>query len=102
LRHGQPPADDLLRVGGKRQLRRQLTAPADGSVTVSYTATPDRPDMAIFVMEGSCYTGNCIGSSLDEGERHDITFAVTQGVTYYIDLEAPSQQPSYTLTLTCS
>jgi hypothetical protein len=80
----------------------EFTAPEDGSVTVSYTASPDQPDMMIFVMEGWCYNGNCIGKSTDDGDRHDYTFPVTQGVMYYIDLEAPSQQPSYTLTLTCN
>lgn len=72
------------------------------SVTVQYTAMPDQPDMAIFVLEGICDTGACIGKSTDDdGDRHNFTFDVTAGTTYYIDLEAPSAQPQYTIWLSC-
>ncbi len=78
------------------------TASADGTITVSYTASPDRPDMAIFVMEGSCHSKLCVADSTTTGDRHSVTVPVKAGLTYYIDLEAPSNQPDYTLQLACN
>lgn len=43
----------------------------------------------------------CIGDSTSDGQRHDLTFDAQAGLTYYIDLEAPSQQPNYTLSVAC-
>ena len=71
-----------------------------GEVTVTHTG--NRDDMAIFVMEGSCHAGLCIGDSTTSGDPKSITFTARAGVIYYIDLEAPSAQPSYTITLTCN
>jgi hypothetical protein len=57
--------------------------------------------MAMFVMKGSCDSHLCVGDSTSDGQRHDLTFDAEVGLTYYIDLEAPSQQPNYTLSVAC-
>jgi cysteine-rich repeat protein len=72
-----------------------------GKVTVTYTASPDQPDMGLFIMTGSCHSALCTADSSSDGKRHDVSFDAVAGVTYFIDLEAPSQQPDYTLSLQC-
>src|SRR5690606_5398622 len=69
------------------------------TVTASYTSSPEQNDGAIFVLEGSCHTGLCAASSLDVGDRHSVTFDAVAGVTYYLVLELPSFQPTYTIQL---
>lgn len=52
-------------------------------------------------MKGSCHTKLCVGDSTTTGNSHDLTFDAVAGATYYIDLEAPSQQPNFTINVAC-
>jgi cysteine-rich repeat protein len=78
-----------------------FAATTTGRVTVTYSADPDQTDIALFVMRGSCHGNLCVGDSTSEGDRHDVSFDAVAGTTYYFDLEAPSEQPDYTLTVSC-
>jgi cysteine-rich repeat protein len=76
-------------------------ADKSGPVTVNFTGKPDQADMAMFVMRGACHDKLCFADSTSDGERHDVSFDAEAGVTYYIDLEAPSFQPNFSITLQC-
>jgi cysteine-rich repeat protein len=77
-----------------------FAATADAHVTVKFTASPDQTDMAMFVLRGSCHAKLCSADSR-LGDRHTASFDAVAGTTYYVVIEAPSNQPSYTATLTC-
>ena len=70
-------------------------AQSSGSVTATFTSSPDPGDGAIAVMEGSCHNQLCIATSLDSGDYHSVTWDVIAGLTYYIDLELPSQAAQF-------
>lgn len=70
-------------------------------VTVTNTVSPDRPDTAMFLMRGSCHTALCVADSRMGSDEHTLEFDAEAGVTYYIDFEAPSFQPSYSISLGC-
>jgi hypothetical protein len=81
----------------------EFSPTADATVDLQYTMTPDQGNGMIFVMQGVCDSAACIGSSIDDNaDWHDYTFSATAGTTYYILLEAPSAQPNFQLTVTCS
>lgn len=72
------------------------------TVTASYAVQGNDPgDGAILVLEGACSEGSCVASSLDELPRNDVTFTALDGVDYWFVFEAPSQQPTYAITIAC-
>jgi cysteine-rich repeat protein len=97
---------DIQNLCGKAFLYQDqifiFTPLAGANVTVTYTASPDQPDMAMFVMDGSCHSALCFADSTSNINPHNVTFQAKSGLTYYIDLEAPSQQPNYSITLQCN
>ena len=79
-----------------------LQWPDDGMVEVTYSVGGADPnDGAIFILAGSCHSELCVASSLDEGDRHHVAFEASSALDYHIVLEAPSQQPSFTLSVNC-
>ena len=77
-----------------------FTAATSASVTVTFTVSTS--DVAIFVMRGSCHSKLCFVDSTLGPNRKSTTFAAEAGVTYYIDLESPSNQPQYTVGVQCN
>jgi hypothetical protein len=80
----------------------EFDAGADATVTATYTSSPDPQDGALLVMAGSCHANLCVATSLDSGDRHSVTFDAVAGLSYYIVFEGPSNQPSFTVSLSCS
>lgn len=76
-------------------------APADLTATVRHTTSPNQNDTAMFVLRGSCHSGLCIADSISQGDHRTVTFHAEAGVTYFIELKAPSNQPNFEIWLTC-
>lgn len=72
------------------------------TVTASFAVQGNDPgDGAILVLEGACSEGSCVASSQDMPPHTSVTFEAIDGVDYWFVYEAPSQQPTYAISIAC-